>query len=410
MKILQINCVYKKGSTGKIISDIHRCLQEEGHQSIVCYGRGPKVCEPNVYKFCPELLANIHTAVIRTGFVLNYGGNFLPTLKLKNIIRKEKPDVVHIHCANGSCVNIYSLFDFLAVNKYKTLITHHAGFYYTGSCEHAYGCKQFMDDGGCQKCLRSFHTTRSKTWDNSHRAWKKMYNAINKFEYSNLLFTAVSPWLKERSLLSPIVKNYRCEVVMNGVNTSVFNYKVEDNIIKKKLACDNKKIVLFVTAHFNPSEKNDNKGGWYLIELAKQMTDVIFVVVAFNILATSQLPDNVVIWGASKNQFELASLYRSANLSIILSRRETFSMVTAESLCCGTPVVGFKAGGPESIAFHSFSSFVEYGNIDALQQSIYQLLNLEIDKKYIANLSVERFAREVMTNNYIKEYLNLLDF
>ncbi len=34
-------------------------------------------------------------------------------------------------------------------------------------------------------------------------------------------------------------------------------------------------------------------------------------------------------------------------------------MVTAESLCCGTPVVGFTAGGPESIAIDAFSNFVE---------------------------------------------------
>lgn len=45
-------------------------------------------------------------------------------------------------------------------------------------------------------------------------------------------------------------------------------------------------------------------------------------------------------------------------------------MMTTESLCCGTPVIEFKAGGPESIALESFSSFVEYGDIDVLEREL----------------------------------------
>ena len=50
MKILQINNVYKKGSTGKITYDIHQGLQKSGIDSVVCYGRGQKVKERYVYK------------------------------------------------------------------------------------------------------------------------------------------------------------------------------------------------------------------------------------------------------------------------------------------------------------------------------------------------------------------------
>ena len=39
MKVAQVNVVFKKGSTGKIVYDLHSMLLENGHESIVCYGR-----------------------------------------------------------------------------------------------------------------------------------------------------------------------------------------------------------------------------------------------------------------------------------------------------------------------------------------------------------------------------------
>lgn len=408
MKVLQVNCVYQKGSTGKIVNDIHAELRKQDIESVVCYGRGAKIEELNVYKFCREFEAKVHTAAIRTGLVLNYGGSYIPTQRLINIIKREKPNIVHIHCINGSCVNIYRLFTFLAENKIKTVITHHAEFYYTGSCEHAYDCEQFMNLSGCKHCARPFATTRSKTWDNSTRAWGNMYKAINKFSTENLLFTAVSPWLKDRSKLSPIVNKYSCEVVMNGVDTSIFYNKDINNIIDERCTKHYTSTILFVGARFNPSNKDDNKGGWYVVELAKQIPEVLFVVVALRNIGYADLPSNIMLWGTSKSQQELASLYCSANLTLITSKRETFSMVCAESLCCGTPVVGFKAGGIESIAIPDYSDFVEFGNIEKLKRSILGMLDKTVNTSEVATKAKGMYSQEVMAYNYINVYKQLV--
>ena len=52
MKVLHVNCVYKKGSTGKIVNDIHVELKKQNIESVVCYGRGDEIKDSNVYKFC----------------------------------------------------------------------------------------------------------------------------------------------------------------------------------------------------------------------------------------------------------------------------------------------------------------------------------------------------------------------
>ena len=76
-----------------------------------------------------------------------------------------------------------------------------------------------------------------------------------------------------------------------------------------------------------------------------------------------------------------------ANLTLLTSYRESFSMVTAESLCCGTQVAGFMAGAPETIAIPEYSTFVEYGNIDLLQTKVMQYLMKPVSKTTISEVA-----------------------
>ena len=127
MKVLQINCVYNTGSTGKIMYDIHRGLLSKGIESVICYGRGEKTSDKYVYKTCGELYSKINNLATRfTG--LMYGHCMLSTAKLISVIKKEKPDVVHLHCINGYFVNIYRIVDWLKKNNIRTILTLHAEF------------------------------------------------------------------------------------------------------------------------------------------------------------------------------------------------------------------------------------------------------------------------------------------
>ena len=65
MKALQINCVYNTGSTGKITADLHKGFIKNGIESVVCYGRGAKVGEPNIYKICTEVYAKFNNLLLR---------------------------------------------------------------------------------------------------------------------------------------------------------------------------------------------------------------------------------------------------------------------------------------------------------------------------------------------------------
>lgn len=405
MKILLVNCVYRIGSTGKILFDLKSFLEIQGHEVFVAYGNFNAPIENQVYKFCNRFETKIYSIKTKLGG-LQFAGSSFATFRLKRYISSIQPDIVHLHCINGYCVDIYSLLKYLANKRIKTVVTNHAEFFYTGNCEHAYECTQYQS--GCKKCPRPKYATHTRIpFCPSHIAWQKMKSSFDAFNYENLLFTAVSPWVRQRALSSPLINKFGCEVVMNGLDTEVF-YRRQDEDVYNKSNSINKYRVLHVTASFVPDDHTSIKGSCYVVKLAKKNPNIDFYIISSYINIQCNLPQNLHIIGSISDQHLLAHYYSFADITLITSKRETFSMVTAESLCCGTPVIGFNAGGPESIAISDYTLFCEFGNVTELQKILIDMKNKSFDRFKVSLDAQERYSKKTMTNNYLRVYHNLL--
>lgn len=401
MKVLQVNCVYKKGSTGKITYDLHNGLLEEGIESVVCYGRGVLVREPGVYKTCPEWYSKLNNALSRITGIM-YGGCYFSTNKLISIIKKEQPDIVHLQCINGYFVNIYRLITWLKENHVKTVLTLHAEFMYTANCGHALECERWKK--GCGGCPRRKAETLSLLFDGTAASWKLMKSAFDGFD-EGLIIAAVSPWLMERAAQAPILANKQQCVVYNGLDTNVFKY-YDGSDLRAKHHCENKKVVFHATPAFN-NDPNHIKGGYYVIELARRMPDVCFIV-AGQVTGELDVPPNLILLGKLDSQELLARYYSMADATVLTSKRETFSMVCAESLCCGTPVVGFKAGAPEQIALKEYSRFVQQADVNQLVCAVENILNFPFDRIELETEAQRTYAKSTMTEKYIEIYTKLM--
>lgn len=405
MKTLQVNCVYKKGSTGKITYDIHSELLKQGIESVVCYGRGEKINEPHVYKTCGEVYSKINHLLSEFTGVM-YGGCFFSTNKLIKIIKKEKPDVVHLQCINGYFVNIYRLVSWLKKHDIKTVLTLHAEFMYTANCGHALDCDKWQT--GCGHCPRLKQETKSFFIDGTHKSWMKMKKAFDGFN-DNLVVTSVSPWLMERAKLSPILNDKKHEVVLNGVNTDVFHF-YDTAELRSQMGLNGVKVIFHATPSFDDNI-NNIKGGYYVLNLAEKMlNENVKFVVAGNHPDGLKVPSNVILLGKVSDQEQLAKYYSMADVTLLTSKKETFSMVTAESLCCGTPVVGFKAGAPEQIAIDDYSKFVTHGDISALYTVVCEMLNNNFSKQKIAHIAQENYSKKTMVGNYVDIYNESMQF
>ena len=409
MKIVHINCA-DFGSTGKMIDDISKEAHKRNWDS---YLFTPFINEEKSYlkkkAYCFNHEPGINRRVAQ---VLGLRYNFAPfsTKKIFKYLEQVNPDIVHLHAINGNVVNVYKLIDFLKKKNIPMVVTNHSEFFYTGTCTHAYDCEKWKT--GCGSCVDFKSQAQSRFFDRTSTAWQKMKNAFA--DYKNATIVSVSPWVFSRSNASPILAGLQQKMVLNGLDTTNFN---GINMISARESLGlslNEKYIVHVTARFNPDDENEIKGSSYIVELAKKLQphNVKVLVVGVCEKYTTKLPENMIVLGPVMNQKLLADYYCAADLSVIASKRETFSMIVAESLCCGTPVLGFKAGGPESIAIQEYSQFFEYGNIDGLYKSIIdKWLNFKNTEnvKEISKLAKSRYNSERMANEYLDLYEEMLN-
>lgn len=398
MKVMQINCVYNTGSTGKIVYDIHTELQKRNIDSVICYGRGTVTEDRNVYKTSGEKIAKFNNVKSRFSG-MPYNGSFIATNKLISIIKKEKPDIVHLHCINGYFVNIHRLVSYLKKNKIPTVVTHHAEFLYTGNCSHAYDCDKWRN--GCGNCPSLRQAVNSYFFDFTKHNFKAMEKAFAGFD--KLYSVGVSPWVQHRAEKSPIFKDAVHTTVLNGLDTKIFTPQSGTDELRKKHGIkDSDKLIIHVTASF----ESPTKGGKYIIELAKKLGNDYKIIVIGNKETPAALPENIIAVGRVENQTELARYYTMADLCVVTGLRETFSMPIAEGMCCGTPAVGFFAGGPESIAVKKYSEFVEYGNIEELYEAVKDIEKINISD--LSQIAQKVYSKENMCDNYIKIYEEIM--
>jgi glycosyltransferase involved in cell wall biosynthesis len=214
--------------------------------------------------------------------------------------------------------------------------------------------------------------------------------------FDRLTIVTPSEWLASR-----VRQSFLCDknitVIPNGIDTDVFCPRDTSTLRSKYNA---QKVVVHVTANF----EDKNKGGRYVLELARRMPDILFFIVG-NYKPVYGLPHNVCAVGRTENQAQLSEWYSFADVSVITSERETFSLICAESLACGTPVAGFDAGAPPEVAPEGYGAFVPYADIAALETAVRRALNGDLKSKTdCAAFGQAKYNKEEMARLYFGLY------
>lgn len=396
MRILLINVVFGHGSTGVIVENLAEEYRKQGNEVFIIQGRGKRKLKEGIKIFKPVSEIESKTHHLFSLFNENiYGGMLFSTKRIIRIIKRVHPDLVHLHCLNGYFVNVYKLLTFLKQNSFKTILTNHADFMFTANCGYTLNCDSWMNNE-CMNCSRVKEFAGKLAINKTHKNYLKLKKAVTNFD--KLKLTCVSPWLTDRIKKSPLYYNREIKTVLNPV---VCNDEYADNPYITQLKLHNKKrVALFVCNQIN----NPEKGFAWFKKIATDMSDSDYLFVLIGGKISDDFCENFISFGQIENA-SLSKFYYHADVTLLFSIRETFSMITAESLCYGTQVAGFASGGPESISIDGVSHFVDYGDtnslVNILIKDIHKLNYTEKNK--IISISRDKYDLK----NIAMQYLSL---
>lgn len=320
-----INTVCGTGSTGKICTEIAEVLKSEGHECIIGYGQGTTTYE-NAYKIGGKLENHLHNACSR---LLGKQGYFSKkgTFKLIEQLKLEKPDVIHLHNLHGNYLHLDTLFDYLKEFQGKIVWTLHDCWAFTGKCAHYTDAKCFKWKSECFACPQYKQYPPSIFLDRTREMFadkKRWYNPL-KIE-----IVTVSEWLRKEVAQSPILGGKKIHRIYNWVDSEVFK--------PGEINVEETKKILLISAFWNNDAAKTNR----LLDFCNKLQSRFEITVVGKISDTNKENLNEVTFIEHISSSEtLAELYSKADVYVHLSTEDTFGLVIAEAMSCGTPVVAF---------------------------------------------------------------------
>ena len=405
--LFQINtCITQ--STGRIAQQIGEKAIEEGWESYIAFpARVPMVeSKSQLLHIGSKMDQYIHALMTRVfdccGFLSRRA-----TKRLIMQIEEIKPDVIQLHNIHGYYINVPTLFDYLKKSGIPVVWSLHDCWAFTGHCVH-YTCVNCLKwKTGCYDCPRKNTYPNSYVLDRSKQNyWAKKKAYANM---PNLSIVPVSYWLGDVTSQS-ILGNYPIRVIQNGIDVSVFRPRTEAiEKVRKKYGLKDKYVILGVATGWS-----EEVGLSTFFRLRQKLSsDFAIVMVGCTPDILKQLPEGIVGISRTNNVDELAEIYSAADILFNGSYQETFGLVTAEALSCGTPVIVYNSTGCPEIVTLETGYVVEAKDEKQVLKFILEdsLLSAEVKVKRSAKCreyAVEHFDREKKYQEYLNLYKKII--
>lgn len=316
---------------------------------------------------------------------------------ITNLEVYKEADVINLHWVSG----FLDYESFFKKNKKPVVWTLHDMNPFTGG-EHYTESFLGMDDTG-------FPIKRIITeWE------RKEFNKVLDFKRgifknkSNITIVTLCNWMNNVVNKSNVFNHFTSHIIPNGIDTTMFKPFNKSAVREKLEFPKNKLVLLFVADYIN----NNRKGFQYLLKALSLIDskDVSLCVVG-NLKEQIDTNFELHIMGHIKDEHELAKIYSAADAFIIPSLMDNLPNTAIESLCCGTPVIGFPVGGLLDIIQHNENGILS-NNISAisLAESINWFLENthNFNSEIIRESAVAKYADLIQSKKYTQLFENII--
>lgn len=407
MRILQINSVCDRGSTGRTTRELAEVLLAHGHECFVAYGQGTTTY-PNSFKIGGKWENHFHNAFYTRFLGLHGYGTRRGTRKLISWIKEIKPDIIHLRNLHANYLNFPILFQYIIDNNIPVVFTLHDCFNFTGKCSHytAKGCFKWQTE--CNHCPLYRNTVApSMIFDNS----RKLFNEKKTFyaQMQRMTVVAVSKWLMHEAEKSILAGNgHKITYIYNWIDKQKFYFAYEEQIQsfceKYKLNRDTKYLVSVSqgwdrnASRFKDAEK-----------LAGLLPEGYKLIVIGSTSKGTVIPSHIIHIPYISDSEELSAAYTMAEAYIHFSVEDTFGKVIAEAMSCGTIPITFNSTACAEIP-GPYGIVVAPHDVGAIVNSLSKIPILKKKREDMLRYVHENYDYQNNSARYVNIYMDLLDY
>lgn len=313
-------------------------------------------------------------------------------------------DVITLHWVNGMLD--YGAF-FAAAPRRAPLVWRLADMSpFTGGCHYDYGCGGFA-----RACGRCPQLGSDDPGDLSAQVLRRKLAALAQVPPGRLHLVAPSTWTGAMARRSAALGRFPLAVIPNGLDTAVFA-PLDRAEARARLGLPAEaRIVMFVAADVGNRRKGFALLAEALAGLGDELPGLLLVSVGRGEPRVAGAPGRHL--GYIGDDARRALVYAAADLFVIPSLQESFGQTVIEALACGTPVVGFAAGGiPDMVRPGETGLLAPVGDARALRAAIARLLADDEGRARMGRraraVAEAEYASQVQVARYLELYRRLL--
>ncbi len=278
---------------------------------------------------------------------------------------------------------------------------------FTGGCHYSNDCTRFKF--GCGGCHQVTQPGRRDVSVDSFQVKQK------SLKRKSIAVVTPSNWMRELAMTSQIwPEQTTFQTIRLGFDLDVFHPIPKPEARRRLGIADDAVLIGFGAEDIN----NRRKGLQHLIPALSQLkTDKAVECLVFGSgkIEATQGISMVHHFGYVDSAAQQALIYSAADMVVVPSREDNQPQVGLEAMACGTPVVGFQAGGiPEYVRDGTTGLIATLGDEAHLAERISWLANHEEAREHMgqrARLMMEKeFDVHRQSEKYLQLYRGLLRF
>jgi len=287
--------------------------------------------------------------------------------------------------------------------RFPTLLWMDEMWMMTGHCVYSLGCNRWTH--GCGKCP-DLSIYPALPQDGTRLNFLRKQRMLRR---CNLHVAGPSRYLMNQVATSPILQHFSRTVVRNGIDLGVFR-PADRTAIRSELGLPAQSILVMVGANHLDSPYKPARHAVDAINLAAQEHEISAILLG-NRVAELQRELKVQSWAMpyTSDRALLAKYYQAADIFVLPAIEETYGLMAAEAMACGSCVVAYAAGALPELMDHEVTGYlVELGNSTALGKALMALYSKPERIAQLGMAAASHAKQHFAFENHVSQLIELL--